>query len=132
MKEVFYQHIGRMIIVANKIKKKDLSKNCNFIDNDINNNCWECEYSQSEMGCMYYKIAMNMFEELGFRRIRHDDDYIIYSKDIEGKNMCKQITFSAQHESVYSEFDTTGEAAQINMKLLKAINRQVKELRWCL
>jgi hypothetical protein len=35
--------------------KKDLSCNCNFDDNDMDNNCFGCIHFVFPIGCMYFE-----------------------------------------------------------------------------
>lgn len=76
------------------------------------------------------KMAEYMFKELGYNLIRKDDDYIVYEKQLD--NDCvKTVTFCDQLQNVnvsYGEF--VNQTPSIEMKLFRAIEKQLKELVW--
>lgn len=76
------------------------------------------------------KMAEYMFQELGYNLIRKDDDYIIYEKQLDN-NCVKTVTFCYQLQNVnvsYGEF--VNQTPSIEMKLFRAIEKQLKELVW--
>lgn len=77
--------------------------------------------------------AAELFTKLGYEQIRQDDDYIIYSKPVNPNDVTKQVSFASQNETVkvYYEDDIGGtQYPSIDMPLFKAIQQQLRELRW--
>jgi hypothetical protein len=74
--------------------------------------------------------AKEMFEKLGYEYnecyFENELDEIIYSKS--GK-YTPQIMFNLNHK-VVKIYRENNKSSCFNMKLLKAINQQVKELHW--
>lgn len=74
--------------------------------------------------------AKEMFEELGYTYqesyFNYDLDEIIYHK--KGK-FTPQIKFSLNHKIIYVYRDEI-KASSFDIKILKAINKQVEELGW--
>lgn len=62
--------------------------------------------------------AKEMFEELGYEENYHIEYIMYYNKEEE-----KYIWFSRTDETIEARFD-------IDMLLLKAINKQIEELGW--
>lgn len=79
------------------------------------------------------KTAQEMFEELGFGK-RSDTYYIKYFEDRFGRNSgYVSIVFNNENK-IYSitNVDERDElwSSNINIKLHKAISKQIEELRW--
>ena len=79
------------------------------------------------------KTAKEMFEELGFTSIKYNKKFLEY------ENSDDEIIYFDKIEKYYSsyccnnehDFDVyTDDAIIINMKLHKAINKQIEELGW--
>lgn len=69
------------------------------------------------------KSAKEMFEELGYKR-EHHIAYIKYTKDTALIDDCTDFVFFEQEtEEIEVRFN-------IDMPLLKAINKQIEELGW--
>lgn len=62
--------------------------------------------------------AKELFEELGYEENYHIEYIMYYNKEEE-----KYIWFSRTDETIEARFD-------IDMPLLKAINKQIEELNW--
>lgn len=74
--------------------------------------------------------AKEMFEELGYEYnecyFEQELDEITYSKDGE---YTPQIMFSLNHK-VVKVYRQENKSSSFDMKLLKAINKQIEELGW--
>ena len=71
--------------------------------------------------------AKDMFEKLEYKR-NLDSKKLIYTKALKGTYHCFEITFDLTEKEV--ELYDDHEAYTINRALLKAILKQVDELRW--
>lgn len=71
--------------------------------------------------------AEEMFKELGYKRSA-DIDAIAYRKKIDGTFHCFEVTFDLLEKEI--TLDDGYEAYIITYSLLKAINKQCKELGW--
>lgn len=71
--------------------------------------------------------AREMFEELGYKRSA-DIDVIAYRKKIDGTFHYFEVTFDLLEKEI--TLDDGYEAYIITYSLLKAINKQCKELGW--
>ena len=71
------------------------------------------------------KIADELFEALGYKKIRNDKDFEVYRK-----NDYNIIDFERNDKRVYksARYDTTSDG--ITMKELQAINKKCQELGW--
>ena len=74
--------------------------------------------------------AKEMFEELGYNLDRAEEDSRLYCKDILDKNTLgykdsEMIYFDDEYFGIYF---TNKE--YVNIKELRAINKQIEELRW--
>ena len=70
--------------------------------------------------------AKEMFEELGFNYFEYDNQ-IAYEQEIRGYDddtYYVGITFDLKYKDIKDTY------SEIDMKLLKAINKQVEELGW--
>ena len=86
------------------------------------------------------KTAKEMFEELGYRLISGDDKELINYRINLDANSFMQIVFNNESKSFWcgntrnTYFDgylrKDNNFLLIDMKLLKAINKQVEELDW--
>lgn len=71
--------------------------------------------------------AQEMFEKLGYVKTCHDEREIIYS--IYNDNvLIAEIEFDLQDQTFYCV--CLDEAMEVDMKVLKAINQQCRELGW--
>ena len=89
------------------------NKNCKITINDE-----EITVSEKE------KTADELFEELGYEKIRNNKDFEVYRK-----NDYNIIDFERNDKRVYksARYDTTSDG--ITMQELQAINKKVRELR---
>ena len=73
--------------------------------------------------------AKEMFEELGYKIIVNDDDWIIYENNEE---FTKKITFSKLNKQYWCGryFIPDYLYLVINIRLNKAIQKQIEELGW--
>ena len=71
------------------------------------------------------KTADELFEELGYEKIRNNKDFEVYRK-----NDYNIIDFERNDKRVYksARYDTTSDG--ITMKELQAINKKCQELGW--
>lgn len=71
------------------------------------------------------KKADELFEELGYKKIRNNKDFEVYRK-----NDYNIIDFERDDKRVYksAKYDTTSDG--ITMKELQAINKKCQELGW--
>lgn len=87
--------------------------------------------------------AQEMFESMGFKKEKFDYfglDRLVYKKSIvdEGDYLCTFVVLFDKEEKItsvycdeYSEdYDDYDAPSAIDMELLKAINKQCKELGW--
>lgn len=79
--------------------------------------------------------AIELFEKMGYKQIRCDDDYIIYSRNLneyEGDIETKEISFSSQLENFTVSFEhtLTRQVPTIDVELFLAIEQQLLELGW--
>lgn len=65
--------------------------------------------------------ADEMFEELGYKNVRENENWIVY----KGKE--KDIDFNKKYKTI--EVENGMESKKFNMQELQAINEKVKELR---
>lgn len=72
------------------------------------------------------KTAKEMFEELGYELVSQDSTIIRYEKDFD----IIKFNLSDNTIEVYDDWYYEKPFNQINMKELKAINKQCQELRW--
>lgn len=73
------------------------------------------------------KIAREMFEKLGYTR-KLDSEKLIYTKYLNGKFICLEITFDLLEKEI--EWFDCYEDYTISNALLLAICKQAKELGW--
>lgn len=71
--------------------------------------------------------AKEMFEKLEYKR-NLDSKKLIYTKALKGTYHCFEITFDLSEKIV--DIDTNYERTEIENDLLKAIDKQAKELGW--
>lgn len=71
--------------------------------------------------------AIEMFKQLGYTR-KLDSEKLIYTKPIKCTFNCFEITFDLLEKEI--TLDDGYEAYIITYSLLKAINKQCKELGW--
>lgn len=74
--------------------------------------------------------AKKIFERMGYRQIRNDDDYVIYEKEIDDGNNKKIVSFCSQLESVHIEYEVKLNTPGFDMELFQAVAAQLLELRW--
>ena len=70
-------------------------------------------------------IAREMFEELGFECDSYEFTIRYYKefRDYDDESYTLDIVFRLIEQKLFSDFD-------IDMKLLKAINKQIEEMGW--
>lgn len=88
-----------------------------------NKNC-KITINDEKIGKYTIKTADELFEELGYKKIRNDKDFEVYRK-----NDYNIIDFERDNKRFYksARYDTTSDG--ITMKELQAINKKCKELR---
>ena len=76
-----------------------------------------------------------MFSELGYNKVREDDDYIVYERKVDD-DIYKVVSFCGQCRSVKVEFEYRGSlkvgftTPSIDIGLFKAINKKLIDLGW--
>lgn len=88
-----------------------------------NKNC-KITINDEKIGKYTIKTADELFEELGYKKIRNDKDFEVYRK-----NDYNIIDFERDNKRFYksARYDTTSDG--ITMEELQAINKKCKELR---
>lgn len=74
---------------------------------------------------MEEKTADELFEELGYKKVRDDERFIKYRKPYDND----YIVMDKETKDFIKNFDFAYLKA-INMQELQAINKKVEELRW--
>lgn len=74
---------------------------------------------------MKEKTADEMFEELGYKKVRDDERFIKYRKQHDND----YIVIDKETKDFIKNFDFTYWKA-VNMQELQAINKKVEELGW--
>lgn len=77
------------------------------------------------------KSADEMFEELGYEKIRENQIEIIYLQSEEhlGEKFNFEIIIARLPKLIYSKEKFTNRTVGFNLKILKAINKKIEELR---
>lgn len=76
--------------------------------------------------------ADEMFEKLGFKKVKDTDTELIYKLEeyLMGDKCIHQIMFAKIGKIIFSYREKTGEPMGIGIEELQAINEKVKELGW--
>ncbi len=69
------------------------------------------------------KTAKEMFEELGYKIVRDDEEFLDYETEEYYISFWK-------HKKIFYKVEYGYDAGDITMQELKAINKQVEELGW--
>jgi hypothetical protein len=75
------------------------------------------------------KNAEEMFKDLKYKKVLRGENRITYVQDID-ELVDKEVIFFFESKSFLVQFDLTGESTLVDMELLKAINKQIEELKW--
>ena len=74
--------------------------------------------------------AKEMFEELGYEE-ENDKNYIEYTKYMKNIKQYAYIYFDLEEKVILPTMEySSSYALEIDMNLLKAINKQIEELGW--
>lgn len=80
------------------------------------------------------KSAKEMFEELGYELANDCKYYLLYAKARkkypEYENDYYHISFEKKDKTIIKTYGDDNTPAEITMRELRAINKQVEELKW--